>query len=148
MHIALKNADALLKKIMTEVDTNRDGKIQYEGTLRALQLWWRMVRAFGRCTCACTAEHASHALPDLLRTATDGIPPAFAEFRVFVRKAEGQLFDLFQSIDRDGNGKLDKAELQTAFKAAGLTVSNRRLHNFFSDMDQNNDGYVTFDEWR
>ncbi|KAL6889894.1 mitochondrial carrier domain-containing protein [Trichoderma longibrachiatum] len=96
----LKNADALLKKIMTEVDTNRDGKIQYE------------------------------------------------EFRVFVRKAEGQLFDLFQSIDRDGNGKLDKAELQTAFKAAGLTVSNRRLHNFFSDMDQNNDGYVTFDEWR
>ncbi|PTB61809.1 mitochondrial carrier [Trichoderma citrinoviride] len=96
----LKNADAMLKKIMTEVDTNRDGKIQYE------------------------------------------------EFRVFVQKAEGQLFDLFKSIDRDGNGKLDKAELQTAFKAAGLTVSNRRLHDFFSDMDQNNDGYVTFDEWR
>ncbi|KAL6860968.1 mitochondrial carrier domain-containing protein [Trichoderma novae-zelandiae] len=96
----LKNADAMLKKIMTEVDTNGDGKIQYE------------------------------------------------EFRVFVQKAEGQLFDLFNSIDRDGNGKLDKAELRTAFKAAGLTVSNRRLHDFFSDMDQNNDGYVSFDEWR
>ncbi|EGR46088.1 uncharacterized protein TRIREDRAFT_80775 [Trichoderma reesei QM6a] len=96
----LKNADVMLKKIMTEVDTNRDGKIQYE------------------------------------------------EFRIFVQKAEAQLFDLFKSIDRDGNGKLDKAELQTAFKAAGLTVSNRRLHDFFGDMDQNNDGYVTFDEWR
>ncbi|EHK18707.1 uncharacterized protein TRIVIDRAFT_57584 [Trichoderma virens Gv29-8] len=96
----LKNADAMLKKIMTEVDTNGDGKIQYE------------------------------------------------EFRVFVQKAESQLYDLFKSIDRDGNGKLDQAELQTAFKAAGLTVSNRRLHDFFSDMDQNNDGYVSFDEWR
>ncbi|KAH6605020.1 peroxisomal ca-dependent solute carrier [Trichoderma cornu-damae] len=96
----LKNADAMLKKIMNEVDTNGDGKIQYE------------------------------------------------EFRAFVRQAEDQLFDLFRSIDRDGDGKLDKAELQTAFKAAGLTVSSRRLHDFFNDMDLNNDGYVSFDEWR
>ncbi|KAL6886997.1 mitochondrial carrier domain-containing protein [Trichoderma evansii] len=96
----LKNADAMLKKIMNEVDTNGDGKIQYE------------------------------------------------EFRDFVRQAERQLFDLFKSIDRDGNGKLDKSELQRAFKAAGLTVSNRRLNDFFSDMDVNNDGYVSFDEWR
>lgn len=67
---------------------------------------------------------------------------------MFVQKAESQLYDLFRSIDRDGNGKLDKTELQAAFKAAGLTVSNRRLHDFFSDMDLNNDGYVSFDEWR
>ncbi|KAL7787120.1 mitochondrial carrier domain-containing protein [Trichoderma ceciliae] len=72
----------------------------------------------------------------------------YEEFRDFVRQAEGQLFDLFKSIDRDGNGKLDKSELQTAFKAAGLTVSSRRLNDFFSDMDLNNDGYVSFDEWR
>ena len=46
------------------------------------------------------------------------------------------------------NGKLDKRELQTAFKAAGLTVSNQRLNDFFADLDINNDGYVCFDEWR
>ena len=55
---------------------------------------------------------------------------------------------LFRAIDKDGNGKLDQAELQTAFRAAGLTVSNRRMGEFFADMDKNNDGYVTFDEWR
>lgn len=32
-HTAMKNADDLLQQIMEEVDTNRDGKIQYEGTL-------------------------------------------------------------------------------------------------------------------
>lgn len=32
LQTALKNADAMLKKIMNEVDTNGDGKIQYEGT--------------------------------------------------------------------------------------------------------------------
>ncbi|RSL40738.1 hypothetical protein CEP53_013187 [Fusarium sp. AF-6] len=96
----MKNADDMLKRIMDEVDKNRDGKIQYE------------------------------------------------EFRKFVEKAERQLFALFRAIDKDGNGKLDKLELQTAFKNAGLTLSNRRLAEFFNDMDLNNDGYVSFDEWR
>jgi solute carrier family 25 phosphate transporter 23/24/25/41 len=72
----------------------------------------------------------------------------YNEFRKFVENAERQLFALFKSIDKDGNGKLDKLELQTAFKNAGLTLSNRRLSEFFDDMDINNDGYVTFDEWR
>ncbi|GAB0137177.1 hypothetical protein EsDP_00005455 [Epichloe bromicola] len=96
----LKNADHLLKQIMTEVDTNRDGKIQYE------------------------------------------------EFRAFVEQAERQLFFLFHAIDKDGNGKLDTAELQTAFRTAGLSVSSRRLSDFFHDLDGNNDGYVSFEEWR
>lgn len=96
----MKNADEMLKRIMDEVDKNRDGKIQYE------------------------------------------------EFRRFVEKAERQLFVLFRSIDKDGDGKLDKIELQTAFKNVGLTLSNRRLAEFFDDMDLNNDGYVSFDEWR
>ncbi|KAK2593976.1 hypothetical protein QQS21_008335 [Conoideocrella luteorostrata] len=96
----LKNADTLLKQIMKEVDTNHDGKIQYE------------------------------------------------EFRVFVERAERQLFHLFHAIDKDGNGKLDATELQTAFRTAGLSVSSRRLEDFFHDLDRNNDGYVSFDEWR
>ncbi|KAG5922526.1 hypothetical protein E4U42_005438 [Claviceps africana] len=96
----LKNANHLLKQIMREVDTNRDGKIQYE------------------------------------------------EFRVFVEEAERQLFFLFHAIDKDGNGKIDTAELQTAFRAAGLSVSSRRLSEFFRDLDGNSDGYVSFDEWR
>lgn len=71
-----------------------------------------------------------------------------AEFRTFVEQAEEQLLVLFKSIDKDGNGKLDMKELQTAFKSAKLTVSNGRLSEFFNDMDMNNDGYVSFDEWR
>lgn len=78
-------------------------------------------------------------------------PPADAgraEFRTFVAQAERQLFSLFEAIYKDGNAKLDVAELQSAFRAAGLSVSNRRLSDFFHDMDKNNDGFVSFDEWR
>ena len=70
------------------------------------------------------------------------------EFRTFVEHAELQLYTLFRSIDKDGNGKLDKRELQAAFKNAGITVANQRLNSFFGDMDNNNDGYITFAEWR
>jgi solute carrier family 25 phosphate transporter 23/24/25/41 len=96
----MKNADDMIKNIMCEVDTNNDGKIQFE------------------------------------------------EFRTFVERAELQLFELFKTIDKDGNGKLDMKELQVAFKNAGLTVSTRRLADFFSDMDLDDDGYVNFGEWR
>ncbi|KAM3510490.1 hypothetical protein MY11210_005840 [Beauveria gryllotalpidicola] len=96
----MKNADSMVKKILTEVDSNGDGKIQYQ------------------------------------------------EFKNFVKRADRELSSLFQAIDKDGNGKLDRAELKAAFKAAGLTVSSKKLDCFFNDMDVNHDGYITYEEWR
>ncbi|KAI1159577.1 mitochondrial carrier domain-containing protein [Nemania serpens] len=96
----LKNADQMLKDIIKAVDTDGDGKIQYE------------------------------------------------EFRAFVEAAERHLFHLFRSIDRDKNDKLDKEELQAAFHKAGLAVPNRRLDEFFEDIDHNRDGFITYEEWR
>ncbi|KAM0335593.1 hypothetical protein ACHAQA_000641 [Verticillium albo-atrum] len=96
----MKNAGDMMRQILARVDTNADGRIDYE------------------------------------------------EFRTFVEQTEKQLLILFHSIDRDNNGKLDKAELQSAFKRAGLVVPMRKLDAFFNDIDLNNDGYITFGEWR
>ncbi|KAK1528316.1 hypothetical protein CPAR01_12874 [Colletotrichum paranaense] len=96
----MKNADDMLRRIMTVVDTNDDGVIQYE------------------------------------------------EFRYFVEQTERQLMLLFQSIDKDHDGRLDKTELQEAFRRAGLVVPMRKLSSFFGDIDMNNDGYISFEEWR
>lgn len=52
---------------------------------------------------------------------------------------ENELYSLFQSIDRDHNGKLDKDELQAAFKRAGLAVPNWKLDQFFVEVDGNHD---------
>ncbi|KAK3943581.1 hypothetical protein QBC46DRAFT_35434 [Diplogelasinospora grovesii] len=72
----------------------------------------------------------------------------YEEFRVFVEAAERQLLLLFRSIDRDKDGRLDKQELQAAFKRAGLAVPMRRLSGFFDEIDRNHDGFISFDEWR
>jgi solute carrier family 25 (mitochondrial phosphate transporter), member 23/24/25/41 len=55
---------------------------------------------------------------------------------------------LFKAIDHDNDGRLDKHELQAAFQRAGLAVPMRRLGSFFEDIDKNNDGYISYDEWR
>jgi solute carrier family 25 phosphate transporter 23/24/25/41 len=70
------------------------------------------------------------------------------EFRTFVEQTESELLSLFQSIDRDHNGKIDKRELQAAFKGAGLALPPSKLDQFFAEVDTNNDGEITFDEWR
>jgi solute carrier family 25 phosphate transporter 23/24/25/41 len=70
------------------------------------------------------------------------------EFHTFVRRMEYELRSLFKSIDKNGDGKLDKSELQAAFKKAGLTVSSRKIDQFFDRVDLNHDGVVSFQEWR
>lgn len=65
-----------------------------------------------------------------------------------MKNTEVELRQLFQNIDRNRDGRLEKSELQQAFRHAGLTVSNRKLDSFFEQVDTNNDGSVSFEEWR
>jgi solute carrier family 25 phosphate transporter 23/24/25/41 len=55
---------------------------------------------------------------------------------------------LFDSIDRDHNGNLDKNELKVAFSKAGLAVPQSKLDHFFAEVDTNHDGVISFEEWR
>ncbi len=55
---------------------------------------------------------------------------------------------MFKSIDQDENGKLDKKELQAAFRKAHLIIPSAKLDEFFAEVDTNHDGVISFDEWR
>ena len=95
-------------------------------------------------------KNADDLLHDVLKavdTSGDG-QIQFNEFRVFVEHAEKELWQLFESIDKDGSGALDKEELRIAFQRAGLTISNAKLDQFFDEVDTNHDGEISFDEWR
>ena len=95
-------------------------------------------------------KNADNLLHDVLKavdTSGDG-QIQFNEFRVFVEHAERELWQLFESIDKDHSGALDKEELRLAFQRAGLTISNAKLDQFFDEVDTNHDGEISFDEWR
>ncbi|TKA75506.1 hypothetical protein B0A55_04658 [Friedmanniomyces simplex] len=72
----------------------------------------------------------------------------YDEFVRFCEETERQLKMLFDTIDRDKNGNLDKGELALAFERAGVMVSKARLDRFFGYIDKNHDGTIDFSEWR
>ena len=83
-------------------------------------------------------DHLDHIDTDLV---------AKKEFVAFVESAEKHLYTLFDKIDRDRSGKLNKSEIRIAFDHAGLSVSNSNLEEFFAQIDKNNDGVISFEEW-
>lgn len=62
-----------------------------------------------------------------------------ADFRTFVEHTEKELYKLFLKIDKDKNGRLDKEELERAFKSAGLQMPQAKLNQFFTEVDHNQD---------
>ncbi len=63
-------------------------------------------------------------------------------------RAELELWKIFSSVDLNGDGKIEKGELRGALGRAGITVDPDRLESFFHSIDQNNDGVISFEEWR
>ncbi|EPS40204.1 hypothetical protein H072_5976 [Dactylellina haptotyla CBS 200.50] len=72
----------------------------------------------------------------------------FDEFVVFMEATEQHLRGLFNAIDRDKNGQLDRGELAHALESNGIKVEPHKLQSFFDRLDKNNDGQITFEEWR
>lgn len=73
---------------------------------------------------------------------------SYDEFVKFCNQTEKELRVLFESVDRDKSGSLDKSELSQAFERSGVAVSNARLDRFFGYIDKNHDGQIDFPEWR
>ncbi|KAL8732494.1 MAG: hypothetical protein Q9166_002708 [cf. Caloplaca sp. 2 TL-2023] len=130
--------DARVRKLWQTLDTQRKGHLDVKGLKKGLR------------NIDHPLKNADEMLHDVLAAVdTDGDGRIqYAEFRTFVEQTEKELLKLFKSIDRDHNGQLEKSELKSAFARAGLAVPNSKLDQFFSEVDTNRDGVISFEEWR
>lgn len=55
---------------------------------------------------------------------------------------------MFVELDVDGDMRLRKVEVREACRRAGVEVKDAVLDDFIRAVDQNNDGAISFDEWR
>ncbi|KAI9761023.1 MAG: hypothetical protein M4579_001286 [Chaenotheca gracillima] len=130
--------DARVERLWQTLDTRKEGHLDLNGLKKGLRKMDHPLK------------NADSLLKDVLQAVDangDG-KIVFEEFRDFVEETEKELQTLFNSIDRDNNGKLDKSELQAAFLRAGLAVPKSKLDQFFEEVDTNRDGVISFDEWR
>jgi Ca2+-binding EF-hand superfamily protein len=54
--------------------------------------------------------------------------------------------DVFQTVDRDGNGTLDRDEFQTAMHRLGLGLDDDTVDNLMRCIDDNDDGLIAYQE--
>jgi solute carrier family 25 (mitochondrial phosphate transporter), member 23/24/25/41 len=127
-----------IKDLWRKLDTSSSGQIDLGGLKKGLKKIDHPLK---------NADDLLHDVLKAVDTSGDG-RIQFQEFLVFVQHAEKELWQLFESIDRDHSGALDKDELRAAFQRAGLTISNAKLDQFFDEVDTNHDGEISFEEWR
>ncbi|KAL2044376.1 hypothetical protein N7G274_003081 [Stereocaulon virgatum] len=133
-----EDQNARVEKLWKTLDTRNEGQLNLDGLKRGLTKIDHPLK------------NADSLLQDVLKTVDtneDG-HIEFQEFRNFVEQTEKELWQLFKSIDLDHNGQLDKQELRAAIERAGILLPSAKLDQFFSEVDSNHDGVITFDEWR
>ncbi|KAK9466570.1 mitochondrial carrier domain-containing protein, partial [Lipomyces arxii] len=93
------------------------------------------------------ADGITNEVIDMLDANGDG-KIDYGEFKTFVDKTELHLWAMFIAFDKDQNGRLDREEVAAALASSGLSVSPDRLGKFFDSMDRDNDGSISFEDWR
>ncbi|KAI5363177.1 putative mitochondrial carrier protein [Septoria linicola] len=130
--------ESRLRSLWEKLDTKRKGNLDYEALKRGLVAVNHPLKdaddLIKDMLAACDIDHDGRI--------------SYDEFCNFCTQTEKELWQLFQSIDKDHSGRLDKGELSSAFERAGVAVSTARLDRFFSYIDKDRDGMIDFGEWR
>lgn len=127
-----------IAKLWKSLDAPEGGQLDVKGLKKGLKKIDHPLK---------NADALLHDVLKVVDTSGDG-QIQYNEFRIFIEHAERELFQLFDSIDRDHSGSLDKDELRQAFARSGIVVSNSKIDQFFDQIDSNHDGEISFAEWR
>lgn len=72
----------------------------------------------------------------------------FTEFCSYVERKERTLWHAFRRLDVDGNGHLDRAEVQRAFKGLGMAVEPDDVSRLLRLLDENKDERISYPEFK
>ncbi|ODV85293.1 hypothetical protein CANARDRAFT_28558 [[Candida] arabinofermentans NRRL YB-2248] len=73
---------------------------------------------------------------------------SFEDFNDYLIKAERQIAQGFENVDRDHDGKILKTDVENYLIKMGVKPTPEELNHFFSNLDTTGKGYVTFESFR
>ncbi|PYI14622.1 mitochondrial carrier [Aspergillus japonicus CBS 114.51] len=140
--------DQRVDRLWKRLDTKGEGHLDFHGLKKGFKkIDHRDRPPYVKTTALKNADSMLRSIIKAVDTNGDGYID-YPEFRAFVDHTELGLWQLFESIDHNHNGEIDKNELKTAFARSGVTVSNAKLEEFFAEVDRNKDGVISYAEWR
>jgi len=133
--LALSNSQIM--KIMSELDEDQDGKLSYTEFLPFTVELLQTLHAKHEVDAAKAreAESARHEVEDFL---LHGMPRA---------ELESMMLGIFQRSDVDGSGALSRREFRECLKAAELGLTRKEVNAILSEVDENHDGEVSYEEF-
>ncbi|CAI0449778.1 unnamed protein product [Linum tenue] len=72
----------------------------------------------------------------------------YTEFKRYMDDKELELYRIFEAIDVEHNGCILPEELWDALVKSGIQIDDEELARFVEHVDKDNDGIITFEEWR
>lgn len=72
----------------------------------------------------------------------------YQEFKRYMDNKELELYRIFQAIDVEHSGCILPEELYDALVSAGIEIGDEELALFVERVDKDNNGVITFEEWR
>ncbi|KAL2462805.1 Mitochondrial substrate carrier family protein [Forsythia ovata] len=128
--------DSRIRSLFNFFDSNNEGYLDYaqiEKGLSAMQI-------------PADYKYAKELL-DVYDANKDGRVD-YQEFRKYMDDKELELYRIFQAIDVEHNGCILPEELWDALVKAGIEIDDDELASFVEHVDKDNDGIITFEEWR
>ncbi|XVE63794.1 hypothetical protein DITRI_Ditri07aG0048800 [Diplodiscus trichospermus] len=72
----------------------------------------------------------------------------YLEFKRYMDDKELELYKIFQAIDVEHSGCILPEELWDALVKSGIQIDDEELARFVEHVDKDNNGIITFEEWR
>eukprot|EP00053_Salpingoeca_punica_P012131 m.108430 g.108430 ORF g.108430 m.108430 type:complete len:491 (-) comp15866_c0_seq7:112-1584(-) len=128
--------ESVVLAVFTALDTNGDGRLDEA----------ELATALSRLGLQCASAHLEGLMQAMKHA--EGREECFNAFRDFYTVRTGQLREVFNSMDRDGDGELQKWEVRQALHDLGMSCSDQTLRALFNKIDLDKNGRISFEEFR
>ncbi|GEQ70698.1 hypothetical protein JCM33374_g4377 [Metschnikowia sp. JCM 33374] len=126
-------------KLFDKLDIENNGEITFQDFKRAIK----------------SLNHPVATNPDLVEKVFQSFDSNkdkvidFNDFKLYLTTTDDQILKGFNKIDQDNDGKLTKADFIRYLKQTlNMSPSRHIVDHIFQQIDSNNHGYITYDEFR